>query len=116
MGGNAQSNVKDGWLHHTSFLWDYDKANMGYLTLPDKRPEYRQDRPHHDFLCKLSEAYPDLKKADFYDALRLTACEEYEVEHVTIRQALEVVQQQAGGMQQWYDKGGRTRVVEELLK
>jgi hypothetical protein len=64
----------------------------------------------------LSEAYPDLKKADFYDALRLTACEEYEVEHVTVRQALEVVQQQAGGMQAWYDKGGRTRVIEELLK
>jgi lipoate-protein ligase A len=116
MGGNAQSIVKNGWLHHTSFLWDYDTANMGYLTLPDKRPAYREDRPHDDFLCKLSEAYPDLKKADFYDALKHTACEEYEVEHVTVRQALEVVTQQAGGMQAWYDKGGRTRVIEELLK
>jgi lipoate-protein ligase A len=116
MGGNAQSIVKDGWLHHTRFLWDYDVANMGYLTLPDKRPAYRQDRPHDDFLCKLSDAYPDLKKADFYDALKHTACEEYDVQHVTVRQALEVVTQQAGGMQAWYDKGGRTRVIEELLK
>jgi lipoate-protein ligase A len=117
MGGNAQSIVKNGWLHHTSFLWDYDKNNMDdYLTLPDKRPAYREDRPHDDFLCKLSEVYPDLKKADFYDALKHTACEEYEVETVTVRQALEVVKQQAGGMQAWFEKGGRTQVVKDLLK
>jgi lipoate-protein ligase A len=117
MGGNAQSIVKGGWLHHTSFLWDYDKDNMDdYLTLPDKRPDYRKDRPHNDFLCKLREVYPDLKKGDFYDALKHTASEEYEVETVTVRQALEVVKQQAGGMQEWFEKGGRTRVVKDLLK
>ena len=53
VGGNAQSIVKDKWIHHTSFLWDFDDADMRYLTLPEKRPEYRGDRSHDDFLAKL---------------------------------------------------------------
>lgn len=115
MGGNAQSIVKNGWLHHTSFLWDYDATNMlSYLKLPDKRPAYREDRKHDDFLCKLSQAYPDLQKSHFYTALLQVAEEQFDVQHVTVRQALQVVQDQKGGMQAWYEKGGRTRVLEEL--
>ena len=53
VGGNAQSIVKDKWIHHTSFLWDFDDADMRYLTLPEKRPQYRGDRSHDDFLAKL---------------------------------------------------------------
>jgi lipoate---protein ligase len=52
-GGNAQYIKKDRWLHHTSFLWDYSESNMKYLLLPKKRPKYRQDRPHSDFLTPL---------------------------------------------------------------
>ncbi len=52
-GGNAQYIKKDRWLHHTSFLWDYQEENMDYLLLPAKRPRYREDRSHADFLCKL---------------------------------------------------------------
>lgn len=40
-GGNAQSITKDRWIHHTSFLWDYDAGNMAYLKLPNRAPEYR---------------------------------------------------------------------------
>jgi lipoate-protein ligase A len=54
-GGNAQYIQKDRWLHHTSFLWDYQDENMNYLTLPSKRPIYRENRPHTDFLCRLKE-------------------------------------------------------------
>ncbi|WVZ07291.1 hypothetical protein V8G54_020637 [Vigna mungo] len=36
-GGNAQSITKNRWVHHTSFLWDYDVKNMSYLKLPAKR-------------------------------------------------------------------------------
>ncbi|EED89684.1 predicted protein, partial [Thalassiosira pseudonana CCMP1335] len=53
MGGNAQSIVSGGFLHHTSFLWDFDNTNMEYLTIPDKRPDYRGNRSHDDFLAKL---------------------------------------------------------------
>ena len=59
MGGNAQAITgKQGWLHHTSFLWDYEDFNMEcYLKLPEKRPDYRVDRSHKDFLVKLHEHY-----------------------------------------------------------
>lgn len=52
-GGNAQYLRKERWLHHTSFLWDYDPERMKYLLLPEKRPKYRFDRTHEDFLCSL---------------------------------------------------------------
>ncbi len=54
-GGNAQYIKKDRWLHHTSFLLDYSEENMQYLRLPEKRPKYRQDRSHKDFLTPLKE-------------------------------------------------------------
>lgn len=41
-GGNAQSIVKDRWLHHTSFLWDIDPVLMSTLKQPQKQPEYRK--------------------------------------------------------------------------
>ncbi|KAK1274775.1 hypothetical protein QJS04_geneDACA000802 [Acorus gramineus] len=41
VGGNAQSITKDRWIHHTSFLWDYDVKNMEYLKLPSRAPKYR---------------------------------------------------------------------------
>lgn len=53
-GGNAQYIQKDRWLHHTSFLWNFKKENMSYLQLPAKRPKYRLDREHLDFLCTLN--------------------------------------------------------------
>lgn len=53
-GGNAQYIQKDRWLHHTSFLWNFKKENMSYLQLPAKRPKYRLDRGHLDFLCTLN--------------------------------------------------------------
>jgi len=40
-GGNAQSITKNRWIHHTSFLWDYDVKNMDYLKLPMRAPTYR---------------------------------------------------------------------------
>lgn len=57
-GGNAQYIRKGRWLHHTSFLWDYNPEKMEYLYLPKKRPQYRQDRRHSDFLCTLKEYHP----------------------------------------------------------
>jgi len=54
-GGNAQYIRKDRWLHHTSFLWDYQQSNMDYLLLPAKRPAYRENRDHKDFLCRLKD-------------------------------------------------------------
>lgn len=55
VGGNAQSIAKGRWLHHTSFLWDFDPANMAYLTNPARQPTYRNQRSHLEFLCTLRE-------------------------------------------------------------
>jgi lipoate-protein ligase A len=67
-GGNAQYIKKDRWLHHTSFLWDYQKENMEYLLHPKKTPPYRQGRPHDEFLCRLSDYFPT--KEQFIDKLK----------------------------------------------
>jgi len=53
--GNAQYIQKQRWLHHSTLLWDYDEKLMDYLLLPKQRPQYRQDRSHVYFLCKLKD-------------------------------------------------------------
>jgi lipoate-protein ligase A len=57
-GGNAQYLRKSRWLHHTSFLFDYDESQMNLLSFPEKVPTYRKDRHHSDFLCKLNNYFP----------------------------------------------------------
>ncbi|KAM0936180.1 putative biotinyl protein ligase (BPL) and lipoyl protein ligase (LPL), catalytic [Dioscorea sansibarensis] len=57
-GGNAQSITKDRWIHHTSFLWDYDAKNMEYLKQPMRAPKYRSERHHLDFLCRMKDYLP----------------------------------------------------------
>lgn len=54
-GGNAQSIIKNRWLHHSSLLWDFKSHHMDYLLIPPKMPEYRNQRTHEDFLCRLNE-------------------------------------------------------------
>ncbi len=49
-GGSAQYLRKERWLHHTSFLWDFEKRNLNYLKHPPKSPKYRNNRSHEDFL------------------------------------------------------------------
>lgn len=62
IGGNAQYIKKDRFLHHTSFLWDYNKDHMDILMHPPKEPPYRAGRHHHDFLTTLK---PHMTKEAF---------------------------------------------------
>jgi lipoate-protein ligase A len=55
-GGNAQSISGKRWLHHSSLLWDFESERMSLLRMPARRPEYRADRPHADFVRSLSDA------------------------------------------------------------
>lgn len=57
-GGNAQYMRKERWLHHSSFLWDFNEELMRCLKQPLKMPEYRVRRSHSDFLCKLKDFLP----------------------------------------------------------
>ena len=114
MGGNAQAIVKGGWLHHTSFLWDYVDEHMEYLTLPEKRPDYRGDRSHNDFLVKLNSFYNDndMSKHSFFEQVKGATNDAFEMEEVTMQDALSVVQSEFGSMQAWYDGNCRTRVID----
>lgn len=59
-GGNAQYIQKGRFVHHTSFLWDFDVERMELLRLPAKRPSYRGTRPHGEFLCALKPRFGQL--------------------------------------------------------
>jgi len=67
-GGNAQYIQKERWVHHTSFLWHFDPHKMRYLLLPEKRPSYRGNRSHKDFLCSLKDFHPE--KSAFMKSLK----------------------------------------------
>lgn len=79
-GGNAQYLTKGRWLHHTSFLWDYDPANMRYLLMPHKRPAYRQDRDHDAFLCRLREHFPSF--SEMKEAFFSSLTSHFDVQHL----------------------------------
>ena len=61
-GGNALYLIKDRWLLHTSWLWDYDKLWMEYLKNPKRQPDYRKQRPHEDFLIPLKTHFSSKKE------------------------------------------------------
>lgn len=111
MGGNAQSIVKNGWLHHTSFLWDFDPANMDYLRMPAKRPDYRGDRSHEEFLVTLEPHFH--KQKNFFDSLRHACEESFEVTKVTLPEAMATINDELGGMNAWWETN-RTRIVSDF--
>lgn len=114
MGGNAQSIIKGGWLHHTSFLWDYDDYNMeSYLQLPEKRPDYRSNRSHRDFLMPLSR-YFGKSYTPFVRSIKEACDESFQLEETHLPTVLrEVVDTELGGMEAWFAKN-RTRIVHDL--
>jgi len=52
--GNAQARKRKFFLHHGTFLHDFDVGKVSlYLRHPCKEPEYRQNRAHGDFLANI---------------------------------------------------------------
>jgi lipoate---protein ligase len=89
-GGNAQYFCRDRWIHHTSFLWDYDAAKMQCLCLPERQPEYRQQRDHSDFLCTLKEYFTSKEK--IYSMLRDELGNNFTVKEAALKDIEEVMQ------------------------
>lgn len=85
-GGNAQYIKKDRWLHHTSFLWDYCTEKMSYLLHPKKTPQYRQQRAHADFLCRIAPLFPS--KNAFIDALKTALSSRFSIELCAIDEVI----------------------------
>ncbi|KAL7483585.1 hypothetical protein ACHAW6_009224 [Cyclotella cf. meneghiniana] len=112
IGGNAQSIVSSGFLHHTSFLWDYDRNNMEYLTLPEKRPEYRGNRSHDEFLIKLKDRYGSgSTKSSFFEHVKNATSQTFRLEDVLLSDVLDIANQQFGSLQDWFDSKCRTKVI-----
>ncbi len=81
-GGNAQYIKKGRFLHHTSFLWDFSPQKMDYLLLPKRRPSYRKDRAHAQFLCKLKDYFPS--KESLLSALKKELSKHFSVNEVSL--------------------------------
>lgn len=112
IGGNAQSIVSGGFLHHTSFLWDWDDMNMEYLTLPQKRPDYRGDRSHDEFLVRLKDHYgKHSAKNSLFGHVKIATNESFELEEMTLSEVLKIAHDKFGGLQEWFDGKCRTKVV-----
>jgi lipoate-protein ligase A len=82
--GNAQYIKKDRWLHHSSFLWDFNSLNMDYLKIPKIAPKYRKDRKHQDFLCSISSYFPS--KENFIQKIKEELSNNFKVEMVSLKE------------------------------
>jgi lipoate-protein ligase A len=61
--GNAQARKKRYFLHHGTFLYDFDIKKISYyLKYPPKEPEYREGRSHEDFLTNIPMTEKKLKE------------------------------------------------------
>jgi hypothetical protein len=92
---------------------------MKYLTLPKKRPEYRKDREHSNFLIKLKDAYNNQLEMDaFFQSMEAVCQESFDVEQVTLDEALNIMEEAVGirsdanPIQTWFEGKGRTKIVD----
>lgn len=84
-GGNAQYIKRGRWLHHSTFLWNYTTQHMNLLTLPQRRPKYRIDRTHDEFLCTLKEHFSS--KEEIIEKLKETLQKRYSLHSIEYEEA-----------------------------
>jgi lipoate---protein ligase len=84
-GGNAQYVQKDRFLHHTSFLWDYNVEEMALLSIPKKAPNYRQNRSHQEFLTPLKNHFAS--KEEFFSKIQTSLAKQFKVQKVELSEA-----------------------------
>jgi len=62
--GNSQRRKKDFLLFHGTFLHGFDLPSIGkFLAMPTQEPDYRQGRPHLDFVTNLNLTPGHIKAA-----------------------------------------------------
>lgn len=61
--GNAQRRTRHAFLHHGTLLYDFDVSRIEQLLrMPSRRPAYRGERRHAEFLANLPLGALDLKQ------------------------------------------------------
>lgn len=90
-GGNAQYLRKERWLHHSTFLWNYNQELMDLLLHPKKTPKYRQERNHEDFLTCLSEHLPS--KSDSIESVKKILTNHYPVQEISLAEVTPFLQE-----------------------
>ncbi len=61
--GNAQKRGRNYILHHGTILYDFNLKNIEkYLKIPKSIPEYREKRPHLDFVTNIALSVTSLKQ------------------------------------------------------
>ena len=94
--GNSQSLAKDKWLHHSSILWDCDLQLMSsVLKIPEKQPDYRQNREHCDFLTTLKHSQVFQSPEHFFQQMEGALGEIFEIEHVSWEDLEQAVKEQS---------------------
>ncbi|MBZ0165670.1 MAG: hypothetical protein K8I00_02605, partial [Candidatus Omnitrophica bacterium] len=87
--GNAQKRGRKYILHHGTLLYNYDLSRIEhYLAIPASMPDYRERRPHRDFVTNAP-----VSKKHFQDALcaEFAAFQEDNAVSAAERERLEVL-------------------------
>jgi lipoate---protein ligase len=62
--GNAQRRRRSALLFHGTFLWNFDIAKVEkFLQMPERQPEYRQNRPHGRFIANVPLSPAQIREA-----------------------------------------------------
>ena len=92
IGGNAQYFTKNRGLHHTSFLFDWDKERMNLLKIPPKMPQYRENRGHEEFLTPLKDFF--VNTTEVLDAMEQVLKRTFEVVDLQLEDVKRVLQKE----------------------
>ena len=102
IGGNAQSIIKNRWLHHSTFLFKYNPQLMNLLLQPSKAPPYRSNRKHEEFLATLSLYWQSIDqfKIELIDELKKNFLLEV-VEEKKLQEILKLPHRRATTLLDW---------------
>jgi lipoate-protein ligase A len=106
--GTAQARKRHGLLHHMTILLKADYEGMQqYLTEPNKRPDYRENRTHRDFVIGLQDHLPEFNLEVFIDSLKsiLKTQRDFELPSSLLEKAEELAKNKYS--QEFWNRDGR---------